>query len=279
VEISSRAAFFIRFPTVLASKGAKPEPPRKHDKPSVSGLMVQGALLLQSLLKLPDTYNRVVIASIASLEIEERLLIAHDASGSRIYDVLLESPTVPLKAKRHFVTGFIGHYHLLVDDRIGSRVGDRCWNFADTYLKEKIARSLIIHEQLLTSSYYGKYFARNLNLYLLQRRPDEWKTMQAERKRSKDQADVPLSAAPRPPVVAEASPQKHTKRKRHAPPDDEIDTIFSSTLGKRIKKAALDDISTAPLDKLSKKDPKAPEGLQGVFGAIRLAPKDRARKK
>ena len=52
-----------------------------------------------------------------------------------MYDVLLDSPTVPLKAKRQFVMDFMGHYHLLVDDRIGSRVGDRCWAFADTYLK------------------------------------------------------------------------------------------------------------------------------------------------
>jgi len=29
----------------------------------------------------------------------------------------------------------IGHFHTLVDDRIGSRVGDRCWAFADPYLK------------------------------------------------------------------------------------------------------------------------------------------------
>lgn len=75
------------------------------------------------------------LPSIASLPIEERLKIAHDASGSRIYDVLLESPAVPSKFKRQFIMDLIGHYHLLVDDRIGSRVGDRCWSFADTYLK------------------------------------------------------------------------------------------------------------------------------------------------
>ena len=30
---------------------------------------------------------------------------------------------------------FIGSYHVLVDDRIGSHVVDRCWEYADTYLK------------------------------------------------------------------------------------------------------------------------------------------------
>jgi hypothetical protein len=66
---------------------------------------------------------------------EELLGVAHHPTSSRVLDALLESPTVPLKAKRQFVLSFIGNFHFLVDDRIGSRVGDRCWAFADTYLK------------------------------------------------------------------------------------------------------------------------------------------------
>jgi hypothetical protein len=37
--------------------------------------------------------------------------------------------------KRQFVLDFIGHYDVLVDDKLGSRVVDRCWAFCDTYLK------------------------------------------------------------------------------------------------------------------------------------------------
>lgn len=66
---------------------------------------------------------------------DELLGIAHHPTSSRVLDALLESPSVPLSAKRQFVLGFIGHYERLVDDRIGSRVGDRCWAFADTYTK------------------------------------------------------------------------------------------------------------------------------------------------
>lgn len=61
--------------------------------------------------------------------------MAHDVTASRVLDVVLQSPTVPFKEKRKFVMNFIGHYEVLVDDRIGSRVGDNCWLFADTYLK------------------------------------------------------------------------------------------------------------------------------------------------
>lgn len=71
----------------------------------------------------------------------ERLAIAHHPSSSRVVDALIESPNVSLKAKRDFVLCFIGSFHLLVDDRIGSRVGDRFWAFADTYLKVEVILS------------------------------------------------------------------------------------------------------------------------------------------
>lgn len=61
--------------------------------------------------------------------------MAHDVTASRVIDVILNSPTVSHKEKRKFVMHLIGHYHILVDDRIGSRVGDNCWAFADPFLK------------------------------------------------------------------------------------------------------------------------------------------------
>ncbi len=69
---------------------------------------------------------------------EDCIRLGHHPAGSRVFDALLESPSIPFKDKRRFVMSFIGHYHLLVDDRIGSRVGDRCWAFADTYLKVSV---------------------------------------------------------------------------------------------------------------------------------------------
>ncbi|KAG5634358.1 hypothetical protein H0H81_002263 [Sphagnurus paluster] len=251
-----------------SQKGGRPGPSSEVMEPKI-----QGSVLLQSLLRLPAPYNQIVIGNIASLSIEDRIKIAHNTSGSRVYDVLLEAPTVPPKAKCDFVMGFIGHYHILVDDRLGSRVGDRCWAFADTYLKEKIARSLFVHEQFLAGSYFGKFFARNLNLHLLQRRPDEWKTMQADKKRTQEQTNNP------PPVLDAAPPsttptsQKHTKRKRKAEPEDEIDAVFKASLGKRIKKAALGEgeLATAVLsdEKVLKE-----QGLQYVLGAIKRVPKN-----
>lgn len=114
---------------------------------------VQGALLLQSLLRLDEPYNELVTNrrasilphyilyltsfahSIKSLPMEDLLKLAHHPTSSRVLDVIFESTTVPYKVKRNFAMSFIGHYHALVDDRIGSRIGDRCWAFADPYLR------------------------------------------------------------------------------------------------------------------------------------------------
>ncbi|KAI0069190.1 ARM repeat-containing protein [Artomyces pyxidatus] len=233
-----------------------------------------GALLLQSLLQLPDPHNHVVLNSVQSMSIDNLIALAHHNTSSRVLDMLLDSRTVSSKSKRTFLLSLIGHYHTLVDDRIGSHVGDRCWAAADPYLKEKIARSLIPHEAFLAGSFYGKFFARNLNLYLLQRRPEDWRTLQASR--SHPQAAPALAPIPAEPTPESAAPPKK-KRKREAVAGDEIDALFEHALGKKVKKGSL--AAEAALAK-GRAGAQA-DGLGAVLGAIQSAPKgeDRGKKK
>ncbi|EIW82459.1 ARM repeat-containing protein [Coniophora puteana RWD-64-598 SS2] len=252
------------------SDASKSEHKRRHGLES----NVQGALLLQSMLRLPHPHNALPIESIRSLPIEGLLHLAHNPTSSRVLDVFLEAASVPFPAKRGLVMSFIGHYHMLVDDRIGSRVGDRCWNFADPYLKEKIARSLIPQEQFLTASYYGKFFARNLNLYLLQKRPQEWKDAQARKKTTLSathsakigESKVEEAAAPSNAVDAPITPERKTKRKR-TDVEDEISAVFDTALGKKVKKGSAKSISpsTRILD-------ATPNDLDGIMDAIKRAP-------
>ena len=116
-------------------------------------------------------------------------------------------------------------------------------------------------------------------MYLLQRRPEEWRNLQSERKRLKEQQHAaPAESAPMIETPSEPTPSNKI-RKRKARPEDEIDALFNAKLGKRIKKAALSE-TTSTLDGPSKvvevKDITAKEdkGLEQVLGAIRLAPKD-----
>ncbi|KAF8164817.1 armadillo-type protein [Crassisporium funariophilum] len=277
------------YKAAVASRSTQDKPPpTHHGRPELSASdplepKIQGSILLQSLLRLSEPHNQFVLDSILSLPIEERLMIAHHASGSRVYDVLLESDTVPAKMKRQFVMDFIGHYDVLVDDKLGSRVGDRCWAFCDTYLKEKIARSLVTKEQVLAASYYGKFFARNLNLYLLQRRPEEWRNLQSERKRSQEEKPAAALIPSTTEIHHEQAPSTD-KRKRKSRPEDEIDALFNAKLGKRIRKAALAEtipVSQSPVKVEAVKEDKGTKdkSLQQVLGAIRSAPKDEAHMK
>ncbi|GBE79200.1 Nucleolar protein [Sparassis crispa] len=248
----------------------------------------QGAVLLQAMLRLPAPHNELVIDSIQALSMDEVLAMAHHVTSSRVLDAVLDVPTVPAKAKRKFVLDLMGHYHVLVDDRIGSRVGDRCWAYADPYLKEKIARSLIPHEHFLAGSFYGKFFTRHLNLHLLQRNVDEWKNQQSSAK-SAQRAPLPplttttLAPIDRPaPALPADTEQKHAKRKRKARPEDEIDALFDAALGKKVKKGRLGPTGSVPAQGQGGEVEQKREGqkeqvdkvLKDVLGAIKAAPKE-----
>ncbi|OCH95874.1 ARM repeat-containing protein [Obba rivulosa] len=244
----------------------------------------QGAVLLQAMLRISTPHNEPILDSIQNMSIEELLEMAHHVTSSRVLDVVLDSPTVQPKAKRKFILKLIGHFHELVDDRIGSRVGDRCWASSDTYLKEKIARSLIPHERFLAGSFYGKFFARNLHLHLLQRNVEEWKNLQVTKSTPETSKAQPAPTKAAPDATSDAAKSSNAdeqrKKKRKAHPTGEIDELFESTLGKRVKKGALGiEDQSGVAEKAKVQNPAvekfaADKSLKDVMGAIRSAPKE-----
>ena len=117
-------------------------------------------------------------------------------------------------------------------------------------------------------------------MYLLQRRPEEWRNLQSERKRSKGQHAAQTESAPMIETTTTKPALSDKRRKRKARSEDEIDALFDAKLGKRTKKAALSE-TTVALEGASEvtvvKDVTARKGdkeLEQVLGAIRLAPKD-----
>jgi nucleolar protein 9 len=150
---------------------------------------------------------------------------------------------------------------------------------------------LISHDQILAGSYYGKFFSRNLHLYLLQRRPEEWRNLQAESHKQKQQSQgtnvttkkVPVAMSVSseigkpPPLQTAAAKRRHSEK-----PEDEIDAVFNAGLGKKPRTAALraddkmDDTPEIPqaVTKPLKGERNPDKELQGVLGAIRLVPKD-----
>lgn len=174
--------------------------------------------------------------SILAQPMDAILRYTHHPISSRIFDVLIESPTVSFKSKRNTLLTFTNatKWFELVDDRIGSRVGERLWEGCDGFLKEKIAKTLIPFEQALSQSQFGRFFGRKVNLNLYRRKPDEWRKSQIP------PPPPPPSQGPAAPAsVAAAGAREEApdanapkKRKRAAEraeqPQDEIDLLFAA---------------------------------------------------
>ncbi|EJD54013.1 ARM repeat-containing protein [Auricularia subglabra TFB-10046 SS5] len=241
---------------------------------------IQGALLLQSLLHLAEAHQALVVDRpvqpfLLAMAPEELLELAHHPMSSRVLDAAFSSPAVQPRMRKKLVALFLGRFHQLADDRIGSRVAERAWAAADTYLKEKVARSLMPHEAFLTGSHYGRFFARAVNLPLLVRRPDDWRAAQTQKA-----APPPAPPAPAPaPATAERKEKK--KRKHH---EDEIDELFAA--GAKKRKQADADGAGAEVKKMNAKEKRtgAPTVLaenidDSVLHAIRAAPGESSRKR
>ncbi|CAE6532593.1 unnamed protein product [Rhizoctonia solani] len=240
---------------------------------------VQGAVILQSMLRLSDPYNQRVIQSIHAQSTDEILSLSRHPVSSRVLDAFLDSPSVPLRDKRKFLLSLMGSYHTLVDDRIGSRVGDRCWACADPFLREKIARSILPHEMTLSASYYGKYFARNLHLTMLKRDAASWRDMQRDQKKAAAGMSNTQVAKPSPKVdtiPTDTNDSTHTKKRKRAT-EDEIDSLFSKgsnsrkTLGPAEKK---EELAPEP-ETIKTDDPQ----LNEVLGAIKKVSKKEGKRK
>jgi nucleolar protein 9 len=212
------------------------------------------------------------------------LELAHNPISSHVLEAALRSKTTGFKYRKKLLQAFMGNYYRLVDDKFGSRVGDTIWEVADGFTKvglmpmvpglqtpgtdhafgnpshqEKIARSLIPESIKLSNSQYGRFFARKLNLHLLERRPDEWREAQlglkhhfAHEKEAQQQFARPAATEKPavPPVKDEAAaddddaaPVEGKKRKRSkgdkSVEDKEtavIDELFDTVIEKKKKK-------------------------------------------
>jgi len=111
----------------------------------------------------------------------------------------------------------------------------------------------------------------------LQRKPDEWRNLQTEKKKLSD-AKVEASASPTPKEssgdlfsVAESTPSRPKKKRKRQ--EDEIDALFSSFSGKKIKKEAVDSKPTNNNLNSRRGFVSADGDLQKIFSAIQAAPR------
>lgn len=259
-----------------APHGWKPRQPKREKQPLEPSM--QGSLLLQGLFKLSSPASDIVIESLLAQGVPAIVRMSHHPISSHVIDAAVSSSSIAPKLKRRLLLSLDGHWFELVDDRFGSRVGEKIWDSADGFMKEKIAKSLIPQAFALGNSQYGRFFAKRLDLHLLQRRPDEWREKQIQvvhHWKIQDAAREALEAqqhgqgkaptATQPQVKTEAphtaalefSDKKEEKKKRKrsseedvvaggdaaAKPNQEIDELFAPVLKdkKQKKKKSRDD--------------------------------------
>jgi nucleolar protein 9 len=202
---------------------------RRQPKRDSGGLTpnMQGCLLLQALVKLPSTNE--VLDSLLAQEVSTLLEYAKHSIASHFLDAALTSPSVLLRYRRQLISTFLGHYAELAQDRVGSRVADTIWAAADGYMREKIARTLIPEATILGNSEYGRFFVRKLDLWGLERRPEEWRDAQLGVKARPGRTSARAINGHQ---DSEEGMKEKEKRKEMG---DEIDELFAGVEKKRRK--------------------------------------------
>lgn len=59
-------------------------------------------------------------------------------------DAIIDGATTPPRARRSLLRTIEAHFADVIDDRIGVRVGARCWAAADPYLKVRVCTCALI---------------------------------------------------------------------------------------------------------------------------------------
>jgi hypothetical protein len=137
---------------------------------------VQGALIVQALLKYTPQYSVPYQKSLLQTSLEQLKAYTICPVASRVMDAFLESTSVTNKSKRDFAALFKSNYIDLALNKYSSRFLDKLFQKSNLLGKEVIAQELSNGKKLLEKDFFGRFCVKNFLLELYQRRPDEWKT-------------------------------------------------------------------------------------------------------
>ncbi|ORX85396.1 ARM repeat-containing protein [Anaeromyces robustus] len=145
-----------------------------YQRDSKAPYLIQGALMIETLLSYEDGNNKFLIESLISLNHNEIKEWATDAIACRVIESFLLSNQVLLKAKRKILHMFDGNYGQIACNRYGSHLVDKCWAVSDLKMKESIAEELLDNERELNSNFHGKFVLRNCKIENFKRNRQEW---------------------------------------------------------------------------------------------------------
>jgi len=145
-----------------------------YQRDSKAPYLIQGALMIETLLSYEDGNNKFLIESLISLDHNEIKEWATDAIACRVIESFLLSTQVLLKAKRKILHMFDGNYGQIACNRYGSHLVDKCWAVSDLKMKESIAEELLENERELNANFHGKFVLRNCKIDNFKRNRQEW---------------------------------------------------------------------------------------------------------
>ncbi|XP_030825616.1 nucleolar protein 9 isoform X3 [Camarhynchus parvulus] len=115
-----------------------------------------------------------ILAALRALPRPALRALARSGPGSRVWDAILASKTVPKTDKKRLLKRLKGHWAALATDRSGSRVLDAAWACSPLQQRVQIASELAPHLPRLLREPLGRGVARSLSLELFQRNRPQW---------------------------------------------------------------------------------------------------------
>jgi nucleolar protein 9 len=107
----------------------------EEERNSLKNFHLQGSLIIQTLMKLPEDHNNIVVSSFLAQPQSVTYRWVFDPTGSRVYESILGSPNTNLKIKKKILRNLEDKYHEISMDKFGSHIMDQCWKVADIDMK------------------------------------------------------------------------------------------------------------------------------------------------
>ena len=149
---------------------------------------MQGSLLCQSLLRLPDPGNTPFLDSL--LNQSSLLPLATNAVTVHIILAPFQDTALCTFAQRTALsTRILSELSPMLSDKFASRVVDSVFDKSDAFFKEKILKRCIDEENSILATNYGRYFLKRANISLFRKDVGQWKQKMRERKMASERKE------------------------------------------------------------------------------------------
>ena len=150
---------------------------RKAQRDTADPSKLNGSLLAQTMLAVPDTLRDLITNSILATEIPTIIAIAEDRTLSRVLQAALTAaPDQDPRFNRLFMPQFYPHIVSMATHTVASHVVDALWEASASlrFIREQMAAELLQGEAALRASVAGRAVWRNWKMDVYKTRRRDW---------------------------------------------------------------------------------------------------------